>query len=204
MNRKAIRFNLQHTLKQISPFVLCLALSLALTSTAAAQKKKKKGTSDPAPATPLVNNLPDDQRIDYQISEMLGAWQLGDIEKLHKDISEDISVVNGVWGPPVTGWINYLAAYQMQRARIQQVRLERQNTLIRVLPGGTVAYACYQWEFSAMVDGAPSTALGQTTLIFEKRNDNWLIVHNHTSLAQPGPPQPQATPTPQAPAVPKP
>jgi len=23
-----------------------------------------------------------------------------------------------------------------------------------------------------------------TTLIFEKRNDNWLIVHNHTSLVQ--------------------
>jgi len=204
MNRKALRFNLHHAASRFFALLFCLALGLALATTAAAQKKKKNAASDSAPATPLVNNLPDEQRIDYQISEMLGAWQLGDIEKLHKDISEDISVVNGVWGPPVTGWINYLAAYQVQRARIQQVRLERSNTLIRVFPGGQVAWACYQWEFSAVVDGAPSTALGQTTLIFEKRNDNWLIVHNHTSLAQPGQAQPQAAPTPQAPAAARP
>jgi ketosteroid isomerase-like protein len=144
--------------------------------------------------------LPDEQRIDNAIGEMLGAWQLGDIEKLHSHYADDVDVVNGMWAPPVVGWPNYLSSYQSQRARAQQVRLDRSNTLIRVAPSGNVAWASYQWEFTAVVDGVPSSAFGHTTLIFEKRNDNWLVVHNHTSLVQasqvaaPATPPPAATP----------
>jgi ketosteroid isomerase-like protein len=163
-------------------FSLFLLLSLALASTASAQKKKKKDDSSSNPATAAM--LPDEQRIDNAIGETLGAWQLGDIEKLHSHYADDVDVVNGMWAPPVVGWPNYLVSYQSQRARAQQVRLDRSNTLVRIAPGGTVAWASYQWEFTAVVDGVPASAFGHTTLIFEKRNDNWLIVHNHTSLVQ--------------------
>lgn len=165
-------------------FFFCLALlfSLALASNASAQKKKKKDDTSETP-TPAVQ-LPEEQKIDNAIGDMLGAWQLGDIEKLHSHYADDVDVVNGMWAPPVVGWPNYLAGYQSQRARAQQVRLDRSNTLIRLAPSGNTAWACYQWEFTAVVDGVPTAAFGQTTLIFEKRNDVWLIVHNHTSLVQ--------------------
>jgi ketosteroid isomerase-like protein len=162
-------------------FSLFLLLSLSLASTATAQKKKKKNDN---PNPPPAGILPDEQRIDNAIGEMLGAWQLGDIEKLHAHYADDVDVVNGMWAPPVVGWPNYLISYQSQRARAQQVRLDRSNTLIRVAPSGNVAWASYQWEFTAVVDGVPTSAFGHTTLIFEKRNDNWMIVHNHTSLVQ--------------------
>lgn len=162
-------------------FFLLLLLSLSLASTASAQKKKKKNDT---PNPPTATILPDEQRIDNAIGEMLGAWQLGDIEKLHSHYSDDVDAVNGMWAPPVVGWPNYLTSYQSQRARAQQVRLDRSNTLIRLAPGGSVGWASYQWEFTAVVDGIPSSAFGHTTLIFEKRNDTWLIVHNHTSLVQ--------------------
>ena len=171
---------------------------LACATPAAAQKKKK---NDPPP-TDNKSALPmgDEQQVDYTISEMLGAWQLGDIERLHKDYADDVWVVNGNWAPPVFTWTNYLAAYQQQRSRMQQVRMDRSNTFIKM--NGNFAWACYQWDFSAVVDGQPSAARGQTTLILEKRNDHWVIVHNHTSLAQTSQP---ATPvnTPQV-AEPKP
>ena len=162
-------------------FSLFLLLTLSLASTASAQKKKKKNDT---PNPPTASILPDEQRIDNAIGEMLGAWQLGDIEKLHSHYADDVDVVNGMWAPPVVGWPSYLTSYQSQRARAQQVHLERSNTLIRLAPSGGVAWASYQWEFTAVVDGVPSSAFGHTTLIFEKRNDNWLIVHNHTSLVQ--------------------
>lgn len=123
----------------------------------------------------------DEQAIDYAISEMLGAWQLGDVERMHKDYADDVSIVNGVWAPPVFTWANYVPLYQAQRARMQQVRMDRSNTYIKL--NGNFAWACYQWDFSGTVDGQPSAARGQTTLIFEKRNGHWLIVHNHTSVA---------------------
>ncbi|MGB7283237.1 MAG: nuclear transport factor 2 family protein [Candidatus Acidiferrum sp.] len=154
-------------------------LLLACGSPAMAQKKKKTDTP-PADTTPALP-MDDEQQIDYLISDMLGAWQVGDIQKLQKDYADDVIIVNGIWAPPVFGWKNYLAAYQLQHARMQQIRMDRSNTYIKFT--GNFAWACYQWDFSALVDGQPSAARGQTTLIFEKRDNRWVIVHNHTSLA---------------------
>jgi ketosteroid isomerase-like protein len=203
MNRKQNAGNSRRWAERAAGLILLLALSLASASTAAAQKKKKKDESQPTPPASVTNSIPDEQRIDNTISEMLGAWQLGDIEKLHKCLAEDITVVAGTWTPPAIGWTNYLAAYQAQRARMQQVRMDRSNTLIRVAPSGLFAWACYQWDFSAVVDGSPSAAEGQTTLIFEKRADAWVIVHNHTSLVQASQAAAPASAAPQ-PAVPAP
>ncbi len=168
------------TIRAAVPLLLAAALLLAFGSPAEAQKKKK---NEPPPAdTKHIIPLGEEQQIDYMISEMLGAWQIGDIEKLHKDYADDVSIVNGLWAPPVFGWANYLAAYQTQHVRMQAVRLDRSDTYIKF--SGNFAWACYQWDFSAVVDGQPTASRGQTTLIMEKRNDRWLIVHNHTSLVQ--------------------
>jgi len=186
--------------------VLLLAVGLASAGTAAAQKKKKGDDTQPTPPPSVAASAPDEGKIDFAIGEFLGAWQLGDIEKMHKNVADDISVVAGTWTPPAVGWTNYLAAYQAQRARMQQVHMGRSNTLIRIASSGQIAWACYQWDFSAVVDGNPMAAEGQTTLVLEKKNDAWLIVHNHTSLVQasqntsPGSPAPQsAEPTPPKP-----
>ena len=69
---------------------------------------------------------------------MLGAWQLGDVEKLHAHYADDVDVVNGTWAPPVVGWPNYLMSYQSQRARTQQVRMDRSNTLVRLAPSPAI------------------------------------------------------------------
>jgi ketosteroid isomerase-like protein len=165
------------------------ALLLACAGPAAAQKDKKKKKTPDAPTDTGKPMIPmnDEQAIDYMISDMLGAWQLGEIEKLHQDYADDVSVVSGIWTPPIFGWNSYLAVYQQQRASMRQVRLERSNTYIKVT--GNFAWACYQWDFSGSLDGQPSAAQGQTTLVMEKRNNRWVIVHNHTSIAQPGQPQ---------------
>ena len=165
---------------------MAIAFSLAVAPDASAQNNKKKKKNEP----PKVNNdnanpvvpLTDEQQIDYMLSEYLGAWQLGDTERMHKFYSEDVSVVNGGWAAPVIGWTNFLALYEQQKLHIQKVRLDRMNTYIKV--NGTTAWTCYQWEFDALVDDTPTTARGQTTLILVKRDTRWLIVHDHTSVVQ--------------------
>jgi ketosteroid isomerase-like protein len=179
-------------------FVFCFTFA----SVANAQKKKKDD-SQPTPPPSVAAAAPDDAKIDFIIGEFLGAWQIGDIEKMHKTMADDVSVVAGTWTPPAVGWTNYLAAYQAQRARMEQVRMDRSNTLIRIAPSGQFAWACYQWDFSANVDGTPMAAEGQTTLVLEKRGDAWVIVHNHTSLVQASQPSSPASPAPQ-PAQPAP
>jgi len=190
------------TLKTAAAFLLGAALFMACAPPASAQKKKKNDQPGSVDAKPMIP-MGDEQQIDYLISEMLGAWQLGDIEKLHKDYADDVSVVNGMWAPPIFGWTNYLAIYQQQRMRMQQVRMDRSNTYIKV--SGNVGWACYQWEFSGTVDGQPSSAYGHTTLVLERKGDHWVIAHNHTSPAQPpqsGTPAsaPQTPPHPNSPS----
>ena len=62
-------------LQRILVLVWVLMLSLVLAGPASAQKKKKKDdTPPPLPAA----NMPDEQKIDFVIGQMLGAWQVGD------------------------------------------------------------------------------------------------------------------------------
>jgi ketosteroid isomerase-like protein len=166
---------------------LLMALLVALP---AAPAQKKKGKKDQGQTNPEVQ-LPDNQVIDHDISEMLGAWQVGDTNMLHKYYADDVSVVSGAYEPPLVGWPAYLAAYQRQRSRLGSLRLDRRNTFIFVR--GNVGWASYQWDFDALVDGRRTSARGQTTLVFERRDNRWLIVHNHTSEiceAPPAAPQP--------------
>jgi len=185
-------------LRALSALFACGAILAALASPAAAQKEKKKKKDSNAPVEKLSIPMPDEQKIDYRISEMLGAWQLGDVDRLHQVYADDAVFVSGIWEPPVFGWTNYLPVYQRQRARMQQVRMDRVNTFIKV--NGSVGWACYQWDFGGTVDGQPMTSRGQTTLVFEKRNDLWVIVHNHTSAAQSAPATTQPQPAPASPA----
>jgi ketosteroid isomerase-like protein len=192
-------------LRNAMMMLIAFALLLASVSPAVAQQKDKKKKKEAAADSggPIIP-LTDEQQIDYMISEMLGAWQLGDIERLHRAYADDVVFVSGAYAPPVIGWNSYLASYQQQKARMQQVRMDRINTFIKV--DGTFGWACYQWDFSAVVDGQPAAAQGQTTLVLEKRNNHWVIVHNHTSLVPSAPPaspsgtQPAAQPPPSKPS----
>jgi ketosteroid isomerase-like protein len=185
---------LAQTSRAFVALVLCMAMLGVFASPAAAQKKKKNDVAPPPTTQPMIP-MGDEQQIDYMISSMLGAWQLGNIDLLHQAYADDAVFISGLWAPPVFGWANYLPLYQQQRARTQQVRMDRTNTYIKV--NGTVGWACYQWDFSGNVDGEPMISKGQTTLIVEKRNNHWVIVHNHTSVAAGVPPtaqQPVALP----------
>jgi ketosteroid isomerase-like protein len=173
--------------RKFAALILAFAMALlfALAPGAEGQNDKKKKKNAPPPtvnndsANPVVP-LTDEQQIDYMLSEYLGAWQIGDADKLHKEYSDDVTVVGGAWNAPIVGWNNYITLYKQQRSHMERVRMDRMNTLIKV--NGTTAWACYQWEFEAVVDGTPTLAHGQTTLVLIKKDTRWLIAHDHTSV----------------------
>jgi uncharacterized protein (TIGR02246 family) len=156
------------------------------------QKSSKKKDKDADASTSASSLLPENQAIDLLVSQMLGAWQAGDADGVHKFYAEDVTVVSGAWEPPVFGWANYARAYQAQIARTSVPRLERTNSYIKVM--GDMAMVTYQWQFLGNVDGKRTQAFGHTTLVLKKTAGNWLIVLNHTS-AIPTEDNPAGTPT---------
>ncbi len=166
------------------------------------KKSNKKDKQERPRLTDTAPILPDSQAIDQLISEMLGAWQIGDVDLMHKHYSDDVTMVSGAWEQPLFGWNNYVKAYQAQRARVQAGRMDRINTYTKVM--GDTAWSTYQWEFAGQVDGKPSDILGHTTLVLEKRNGAWIIVMNHTSVVSTSTPTAPAAVDPTKPSVPKP
>jgi ketosteroid isomerase-like protein len=169
----------------------CLPLLAGAPATQQKQKQKDKKQDPDARSVSSPIPPPDGQAVDLVVSQMLGAWQVGDVDMMHKAYADDVTVVSGSWEPPVLGWANYVRAYQAQRTRTQGDRLERSNTYTKV--DGDTAWCTYQWRYSGQVDGTPATAVGHTTLVLEKRNGNWVIVLNHTSVVPVSTPGPEPT-----------
>jgi ketosteroid isomerase-like protein len=176
---------------------LLAALLVTVAFPAAAQKNKDKNKQQQSGASPDNKNMPripDTQAVDLAIGQMLGYWQIGDVDSLHNYYADDVVVVTGDWSPPLIGWDNYAKAYQAQRARVVGGRMDRTNTVLKV--DGNTAWATYQFYYVTSVDNKISESRGHTTLILNKRGDRWLIVLNHSSIVESvlGSPVPAAQP----------
>ncbi|HKV27724.1 MAG TPA: nuclear transport factor 2 family protein [Candidatus Acidoferrales bacterium] len=161
---------------------MCAAILAITFIAAAAQQQKPTKKQKNAPLPHVAQSISD--QIDHDIGEMLGAWQVGDVEAMQKYYADDATWVAGTYDPPIAGWLNYVPKYEQSRRGVSSVQLIRKNTTI--FHYGDTAWAAYQWEFQGFVEGKPMTARGQTTLVFVKNGDRWLIVHNHTSQICPG------------------
>jgi uncharacterized protein (TIGR02246 family) len=161
--------------------IVALTLVVTLCGSVAAfgQNQKNKKKSKEADANENSSLLPENQAVDGLVSQMLGAWQAGDAPGMHKFYADDVTVISGAWEPPLMGWANYARAYEAQFARTSGCRLERTNSLTKVM--GDSAMVTYQWQFIGDVDGRRTQAFGHTTLVLQKRAGTWLIVLNHTS-----------------------
>jgi ketosteroid isomerase-like protein len=119
--------------------------------------------------------------LDTDIGQMLAGLQVGNLELAHKYYADNAMFVSGSYGPPIVGFQNWAAGYERQRAQFAGMQIVRRNTV--VFPHGDVAWATYQWELTGtLVSGEGYSAKGQTTLIFNRVGNAWLIVHNHTSV----------------------
>jgi uncharacterized protein (TIGR02246 family) len=164
--------------------------------------QKKNKNNPPADSSVPMPPMPVPDELENVMGQMLGAWQVGDIEAMHKYYADDATFTSGAYEPPIVGWQNYVSSYQKQRERIQGMQFIRRNTVIRFR--ADFAWATYQWEMFATVDNKSMSAYGHTTLVFAKTADHWLIVHNHTSqVCDASAPAPPATPQPQPGQPPK-
>jgi len=165
----------------IGVFAAIFILALTCNSSTAQKNKNGKNNSqqqDDSNPVPVPVGSDADQ-IEGDIGQMLAAFQLGNVELMHKYYSDSVTFVSGDFAPPIMGWQNYVPLYERQKAAFTSMQLVRRNTII--FPHGDVAWAMYQWEFDSLLNGQPYSMRGQTTLVFNKIGANWLIVHNHTS-----------------------
>jgi len=173
------------------PAVLVTLAWLVLAIPASAQKKDKNKKNDATDANSQAALVPlppppDSQAIDQAIGEMMGYWQIGDVDSMRKYFDPGVVVISGAWEPPVMGWDNYVRAYQAQRARVSGGRMDRSNTFIKV--NGNSAWATYQFVYVTTMENRMMEYRGHTTLVLNKQADRWVIILNHSSVVDSAPP----------------
>ena len=80
--------------------VLMLAFAGTFSANQNNQKKKKDQASNAADASASVLPQSIPTQIDQAIGEMLGAFQLGDVETMHKHYADNATFVSGSYAPP--------------------------------------------------------------------------------------------------------
>ena len=118
----------------LARYLITAGLILAFAGTFSANQKNQKKKNDQASSasdasvsvlTPAIST-----QIDQAIGEMLGAFQLGDIETMHKHYADNATFVSGSYAPPVVGWQNYVPIYQSGMSGFQGIQLIRRNTYV--------------------------------------------------------------------------
>ena len=166
----------------------CVALAAPGAAQKSKDKKKDSAKVDSSANAILLPPASDSDAVDRAIGEMLGYWQIGDIDSLHKYYAEDVFVVSGMWEQPVIGWDNYRKAYLTQRAQVTGAHMDRSNTYIKV--SGNSAWATYQFIYAALLDNKVVEFRGHTTLILGRQGDRWVITLNHSSVVDSSLPAP--------------
>ena len=139
-------------------------------------KKTKKSDASSQPAPP-ANLTPESDQIDNDIGEMLAAFQLGNVDMMHKYYADNVTFVSADYEPPVVGWQNYAPLYERQRAAFQAIQLNRRNTLVFI--HGDVAWAEYQMAVRFDVEWPA---------LFDARTDHPPIQQGGHELADPAQP----------------
>ena len=157
------------TLKFIAFTFAAFAFLFVSAAPTRAQRTKIKQVPEP-PGPPVAEN----HVIDLDISKMLGAWQMGDAQEMHKFYADDVVVVSGAWEAPIYTWANYLPSYQSQHARMSSPRIDRTNTVVRIKDNS--AWATYQFLYVAQTEGKVAEFRGHTTLVLVKQADRKSVV----------------------------
>ncbi len=90
-----------------------------------------------------------------------------------------------------TGWAEYEAGFRKEAAAWKSMKLNL-NPDLQATRSGNIAWATFTAAFEIEPkEGAVLKGEARSTDIFEKRGNDWIIIHEHVSAPMPEPPPPE-------------
>ena len=151
---------------------------LAGTIGAAAQAEKRA-----APARAAAKPAYDFQAL---MQKIFGAWSSTDPSGVAQYyVQEPGHVYYDIAPLQYNGWQEYAEGYKKLMTDYSSVRFTL-GPDARAHQQGDMAWATATWKAELVKkDGRKETLEGRWTAVFEKRGDNWIIVHDHFSVPLP-------------------
>lgn len=158
--------------------ILVLILVLGAADTAAQGEKKAAPTKAAKSTTDLVALL-------QKIAE---AWSTTDASGVARFYAQEPGhVYYDITPMKYNGWQEYATGYKKLMIDYSSVRFVL-GPDAQAHQHGNLAWSTTTWRAELVKkDGTKETLEGRWTAIFERRGDNWIIVHDHFSVPLPPP-----------------
>jgi len=107
-----------------------------------------------------------------------------DMELYGKNVAHDAEMVNfGAFGDPIVGWEALEKLMVGQNEVLSQTKITASDVSIQIVPSGKFALATSLWNFKAMMGEDPVEWPVRCSWVLEKRENRWVIIHFHKSIA---------------------
>jgi ketosteroid isomerase-like protein len=161
-----------------------LVISFALAISASAQEKTAKAAKTKTKESAVQSAA--DQQIRHRMDEVWAAWSTLDVKNAAKFYSKDPELVfYDVTPLKYSGWSEYERGVQKVLQSFKSVKC-RMNDDARVWSRGDAALGTATVHLDMVTqDGKSQSADWRWTVIYEKQNGQWMIVHEHVSAPLP-------------------
>ena len=139
------------------------------------QKQVSVETVDVEKETASIQNV---------LNQYVTSIENEDMQLYSQNMSHDSSMVNfGAFGAPVVGWEGVKKVIEGQNESLTDTKIEQSNINIHISPSGKFAWATSLWNFKANMGEQKLDLPVRCSWVFEKKGNNWIIVHWHKSIA---------------------
>lgn len=186
--------------------VVLIALLLGCVAVAQSPAKTRRAPRAAAGQPPLTDAEAGEQ-LRKRLQQVMNAWSTMDPDNAAKYYAKDAGLVFFDLTPlQYKGWDEYYVGTKKLFADYRELNIRLRDDA-QVHFRGDLAYATAIWDiFATLADGSKQELALRWTVILERRDGDWLVVHEHVSAplpaaeapkpAKPEPPKEEKKPDP--------
>ena len=172
--------------RQTRKAVLALSLAIGLCSSQPALSRCLATPHDPSRAVDDAIAADEVRDCLYRFQE---AWRARDLSFIRSFFAHDADMLLFFERRQLRGWDDVETLYENMFAHALPGSVRSTYTNVDTRASGNLAYANANFHLTVTnPEGEEMTDEGRVTVVFERRDDRWVVIHRHTSFqAPPGP-----------------
>jgi ketosteroid isomerase-like protein len=131
----------------------------------------------------------DEEDVMARVETFNKAWEKRDMDFIERYYAHDHDMLLFFERRQLTGWKRVKTLYRNMFSHASQGEVESTHSNAKVKVIGDMAYVASNFRLKVKEHSGRSVVdEGRSTVVFERRKGNWIVVHRHTSFqAPPGP-----------------
>ena len=118
------------------------------------------------------------------LDDVVKSAETKDVDLYEGILSKDPSnIYFGVMDPTMHGWEEAKRFISSEDEVLSEVNITVSDEHIAIAPSGDVAWASSKWDFACVINDLPVALDFRCSWVLQKEQDQWKIVHFHSSFA---------------------